>query len=98
MRAYGQGYWEVMDLPIKTFWCLNRQVNRLRAEEDLRALRIGNVSQSGEESVKLRDDLVRELETPAIVEKKFDDAKFQELQEKFAANAGLTKHTDTKVE
>lgn len=87
MREYGQGYWDVLSLPIKTFWSLNRQVNRLRAEADIRSLRITSAAASGEAATKLHDELQREIETPVLVEKKFDEAKFLELQQKFAKGA-----------
>lgn len=38
MRGYGLDYWQVMNLPLAAFWGLNKNLDRLRAEEDLRAL------------------------------------------------------------
>jgi hypothetical protein len=38
MRAFGLGYWEVLDLPLVAFWMLNTQIDRLEAEDALQAL------------------------------------------------------------
>lgn len=84
MREYGRSYWDVLSLGIKTFWSLNRQVNRLRAEHELRTLRLSNAANNQEAATALRDDLVREIESPVVLEKKFDAAKFEELQAQFS--------------
>ncbi|WP_431854310.1 hypothetical protein [Azospirillum sp.] len=38
LRGYGLGYWELMSLPIRAFWLLHRNLDRVTAEEDLRAM------------------------------------------------------------
>ncbi|NYZ17210.1 hypothetical protein HL658_32090 [Azospirillum sp. RWY-5-1] len=38
MRFYGWTYWEALDTPVQAFWMLHRNIDRLSAEEDLRAL------------------------------------------------------------
>jgi hypothetical protein len=78
-------YWEVMRLPIRAFWTLNRNINRLLAEEDLRALMLHTARQSPEgaqgHETKLRAELYQ------TEEKRFDplneqrdDAGFAELK------------------
>lgn len=84
MREYGHSYYDVLALPLKTFWMLNRYVDRLRAEADLRALAIQNASQSGEAAQKISEHLRMEVGTPVIIEKKFDEEKFKQLQMKFS--------------
>lgn len=61
---YGLGYRELMALPIKTFWMLNKNVNRLLAEKDLRALSMAINSQSNEGVTALREKLSEELGNP----------------------------------
>jgi hypothetical protein len=86
MREYGSDYWQVLKLPLTTFWSLNRQVNRLRAEGELRFLKVQAVAQSSEGYTQLAQELTGELGRPAIVEKGFDEEKFLELQEKLSAS------------
>ena len=43
---YGIGYREVMNLPVRAFWVMNQNVDRLRAEEDLRQIQVGIAIQS----------------------------------------------------
>lgn len=50
MRFYGMAYQEVMRLPIRVFWVLNDHIGRIAAEEDLRAFRVANNAQAGEEA------------------------------------------------
>ncbi|CAO3459785.1 hypothetical protein [Azospirillum argentinense] len=38
MNFYGLGYWELMDTPIAAFWLMLRNIDRLKAEADLRRL------------------------------------------------------------
>lgn len=45
---YGIGYREVMDLPVTAFWLMNQNINRLRAEQDLRAIQVAAATQSNE--------------------------------------------------
>jgi hypothetical protein len=38
MGFYGLDYWQVLDTPIRAFWMLSRNIDRLEAERDMRAL------------------------------------------------------------
>lgn len=77
-------YWEVRKLPLRTFWSFNRQIDRLRAERDQRQVRIKASMSSAEGATELVESLRMELDSPVVVEKKFDAAKFAELQKRFA--------------
>lgn len=86
MRNYGgMDYWKVLKLPLKTFWALNRSVDRLRAEEEQRQLRLANASQSAEGAKTLTEELTREIGTPLVIERKFDADAFSNLREKFGS-------------
>lgn len=61
MRFYGTTYQETLGLPIRTFWMLSRNVDRLEAGEDLRRMRIAVASQSGETFEKFNKDLVAQI-------------------------------------
>lgn len=97
MAEYGQTYDQVLKLPLRTFWAFNRQVDRLRAERDARALRIASAAQSPEGSKELAEALRAELATPVVVEKTFDEAKWDELATKFAKQR-VGQVTPTQVE
>lgn len=78
------GYFEVLKLPLKTFWSLNRQVNRLRAEAEQRLLAVYGAAQSPDGYKSRMEALGAEIENPAIVERGFDEAAFQRLRQKFS--------------
>jgi len=86
MEAYGLSYRNTLKLPLKTFWSLNRQVNRLRAEKDQRQLRLAG-AQSKEAAQAIVEMLNREIGTPVILQKSFDEGAFVEWQEKFDQGA-----------
>lgn len=77
---------DVMELPLRTFWSLNRNVDRLRAEQDIRSLQVATAAQTvedGGDAVKfLSEHLRMEIGSPIIIEKKFDRSKFEELKKK----------------
>jgi hypothetical protein len=78
-------YWEVMALPIRAFWTLNRNINRLLAEEDLRALMLHAARQSPEgareHENKLRAELYQQEEKKFDpLNEKRDEAGFAELK------------------
>ncbi|WP_139216570.1 hypothetical protein [Sphingomonas sp. NFR04] len=76
-----------MKLPLRTFWSYNRQIDRIRAERDQRTFRllITAAAQSKEPVTALVESLRLELDSPVVVEKKFDEAKFDELRDRFAS-------------
>lgn len=61
MRHYPLTYTDVMALPVRAFWTLNRNVNRLLAEEDLRALMLHTQRQSVEGAVSYDKKLRAEV-------------------------------------
>lgn len=85
------GYAAVMQLPLKTFWLMSRNVERIEAKKDLRAMSVAIVAQSNaESSTKFRQALV--VEAGVIVkldgeaaeasplEAKRDDSGFADLK------------------
>jgi hypothetical protein len=86
MRNYGgMDYRGTLQLPLKTFWSLNRSIDRLRAEEEQRQLRLANASQSADGAKTLTEDLSREIGTPLVIEKRFDADAFSSLREKLGS-------------
>lgn len=74
MAAYGLDYWKVYDTPLRLFWVLSRNVDRMRAEEDMRRARASVAVQSGKEPLQ---NYLRELQAEVgtvFVEKAFFDA------------------------
>lgn len=78
-------YRKVLELPLRTFWMLNRQVDRLRAEEDQRLLRLQNASQDANTAKQLTESLAAEIGMPVVIEKKFDADAFESLRDKFGS-------------
>jgi len=74
MRHYGMGYQEVMELPLQAFWMLNRNIVRLMAEEDQRAVTTGFVAQVNDyEHVKrFQETLALEIGQVTVVEDGLD--------------------------
>lgn len=54
-------------MPVRTFWSFAKNINRIRAEEDLRQMDVAMSVQSGDAAEKVRAKLVEELGTPAKV-------------------------------
>lgn len=78
---------QVMALPLAAFWSANRQIDRIAAEKDQRQLQVSLASQSGESAKELFETLRIELGSPAVVEKGFDLAKFEELRREFGGGS-----------
>jgi hypothetical protein len=55
------GWEEVMRLPVRAFWMFNRNIQRVSAEKDLRAMRVHASASSGEAIAALREALVAEI-------------------------------------
>ena len=64
MHFYGFDYQKVLALPIKTFWAIDRQINRVRAEADLRGMRVASTSMGGEGVQALQEMLLGEMGEP----------------------------------
>jgi len=94
MRHYPLSYWEIMALPIRAFWTLNRNINRLMAEEDLRGLMLHTSCQHGESAVaydkKLRAEIFPE-EALNRLEEKRDEGGFAWLKATAGQNRGAKK-------
>lgn len=86
-REYGMTYGEVLKLPLRTFWSFNRQVDRLRAEEDQRSLRVASSAQSAEGAKALTEQLKEELASPVVIERSFDEEGWQRLKQKIESGA-----------
>jgi len=50
-----------MKLPMRAFWLLSGNINRLRAEEDLRSLTIAAAAQQSEFAQEQRKSLIEEM-------------------------------------
>jgi hypothetical protein len=70
MHFYSSSYREVMNLPIKTFWMLNSNVERISAQKDMRSLTVAVCGQDGEASQSYKESLIAEVGT--IVKLEFD--------------------------
>jgi len=86
MQFYGQRYDDVMALPIKAFWLMNRNIDRIAARQDLRRLSIAMCAQSSEAANHLRESLNAEGGTVVKtrqedpLEAKRDEQGFAELK------------------
>jgi hypothetical protein len=64
LHFYGIGYAGVMALPIRTFWLMSGNIDRIWAQQDMRGMTLAMVGQSTQESVAAyRDQLVIETGT-----------------------------------
>ena len=65
-------YWEVMRLPIRAFWTMSGNLNRLFAERDMRLLSV-NAAVNGSEGIKDKvEELSQELGRVTRYETVFD--------------------------
>jgi hypothetical protein len=60
MHFYGLSYVEMLALPIYTFWEMGRNVDRIRAEEDIRLFQLVQQAIFSEESQEYLDRLKAE--------------------------------------
>lgn len=61
MKNYGMSISDILTLPLRRFWFLANQVDRIRAEEDLRLLQVLASSQSAEGYEKAVDSLREQM-------------------------------------
>src|SRR3569832_262579 len=92
MHFYAQSYPAVMTLPIKTFWLMNENIDRIQAQKDMRSLSISVAATAmGEAAQQLRQRLIvdassivkvsgESLGRPYIQDER-DEAGFAELKE-----------------
>lgn len=70
MRFYGMSFLEVMGLPLRTFWSLNANVSRLRAEEHISMIELflmGGMGATQESVTQLRESLNKQMGEPAVM-------------------------------
>lgn len=61
MHFFSMSYEAVLRLPLRTFWLLNRNIDRIEARRDMRAMSVAMVAQSdGETANTFRQELVIE--------------------------------------
>ncbi|PLC44565.1 hypothetical protein C0Q88_07755 [Ralstonia pickettii] len=70
-------------MPLKRFWLMSNNINRLMAERDMRSLSVAGSAQSGEGFAEYRQQLILEIGTvlrddPLSTER--DQAGFEELR------------------
>lgn len=64
-------YGEVMGVPVRTFWFMNAQIDRIQAQKDMRSLTVAVCGQGGGEAAQsFRERLV--IEAGEVVKLKFD--------------------------
>lgn len=83
MRFYGMSYWEAMDTPIRAFWELNRNVDRVAAEESARRLE-GDLtagSQSSEAVERYSETLRKQMGSVIVERAEFDRDGLHALKE-----------------
>jgi hypothetical protein len=56
-------YWKVRQLPLKAFWGLNKNIDRISAERDIRTAMVGIRSQSSEGVTEMMTDLRKQMGT-----------------------------------
>ena len=80
---------ELLNVPLTMFWILSRNIDRLRAEEDVRNLQVARASQADGEAVKaFMEGLQLRIGRPVVTDKVYDpsqekvdpDAKEQLMQ------------------
>lgn len=57
MRFYSMPYREVMNLPVRAFWFMSTQINRLAAEEGIQNLRVSTSAQHPDAAIELQREL-----------------------------------------
>lgn len=85
MHFYSQSYRQVMDLPIKTFWLMSNNIERISAQQDLRSLTVAVCGQGGEAAHEHRQRLILEVGTIVKLDSNpmnavRDEAGFEELK------------------
>ncbi|EBP3777657.1 hypothetical protein CF88_18055 [Salmonella enterica subsp. enterica] len=67
---------ELLGVPLTMFWMLSRNIDRLRAEEDVRNLQVARAAQADGESVKaFMEGLQLRIGRPVVTDKVYDPRK-----------------------
>lgn len=87
MHFYSQTYEAMLALPLKTFWLLNTNIDRIQAQKDARSLNVARISQTaGDAPGHFRQQLVIEagtivkLASESPLAAKRDETGFAELK------------------
>lgn len=73
MHFYSQSHDALMATPIKTFWLMSRNIDRIQAQKDMRSLSVAVCGQGGAAAQDHRKLLVTQVGD--IVKLKFDPVK-----------------------
>jgi hypothetical protein len=74
MAFYPLSYLETRQLPLKTFWGLNKNIDRISAERDLRQAMVGIRSQSSEGVKEMMTDLRGQMGTVYEIDERAEAA------------------------
>lgn len=67
---------ELLGIPLTMFWMLSRNIDRLRAEEDIRNLQVARAAQADGEGVKaFMEGLQLRIGRPVVTDKVYDPCK-----------------------
>ncbi|CQT67670.1 hypothetical protein DBK25_17520 [Salmonella enterica subsp. enterica serovar Typhi] len=67
---------ELLGVPLTMFWMLSRNIDRLRAEEDVRNLQVARAAQADGEGVKaFMESLQLRIGRPVVTDKVYDPRK-----------------------
>ena len=67
---------ELLGVPLTMFWMLSRNIDRLRAEEDVRNLQVARAAQADGEGVKaFMEGLQYRIGRPVVTDKVYDLSK-----------------------
>ena len=67
---------ELLGVPLTMFWMLSRNIDRLRAEEDVRNLQVARAAQADGEGVKaVMEGLQLRIGRPVVTDKVYDPRK-----------------------
>ena len=67
---------ELLGVPLTMFWMLSRNIDRLRAEEDVRNLQVARAAQADGEGVKaIMEGLQLRIGRPVVTDKVYDPRK-----------------------
>jgi hypothetical protein len=80
MRCYGYKFAEVLDLPIRAFHLLSRNIDRLTAEDDYRMARVVALAMSGGEGL---NDLFEQLRKQMGQTVIYEDEPADEISPKY---------------
>jgi len=86
MQAYGIPHRELLALPMKTFWLLNQNIDRIFAQRDMRTLTVAVSGQSQEAAKGYRETLIAEVgvivkfKESSVMDAERDEQGFAELK------------------